>query len=109
MNNKFSVVVCAKNEEQRLARALDSIKLNNPDEIIIVDGNSTDRTVEISHQYTSNVIVSQAGGLTWDRQIGIDKASNNLIVMIDADHILAAGDIDSLIKEMIEFEYKFLK
>src|ERR1039457_1360332 len=100
MNNKVSVVVCARNEGHRLARALDGIKLNDPDEIIVVDDDSTDNTVEIARRYTNNVILSKTGRLTTNRQIGIDQARNDLVAMIDADHILRAGDIDSLVNDL---------
>ena len=38
-SKKISVVVCVKNEESRLEECLKRIKLNNPDEIIVVNGN----------------------------------------------------------------------
>lgn len=43
-----------KNEEEVLARCLDSVK-DIVDEINIVDTGSTDRTVEIAKEYTDRV------------------------------------------------------
>jgi len=105
MRDKVSVIVCARNEEQRLGRALDGIRLNDPDEVIIVDDDSTDSTVAIAKRYTSNVILSKTGSLTQNRQIGIDRARNDLIAMIDADHILVPGDIDSLVADLRKYDF----
>ena len=105
MRDKVSVIVCARNEEQRLERALHGIRLNDPDEIIVVDDNSTDTTVDIARRYTSSVIVSRTESLTQNRQIGIDQARNDLIAMIDADHILIPGDIDRLVSDLRKYNF----
>jgi glycosyltransferase involved in cell wall biosynthesis len=101
---KISVVVCTRNEESRIEDCLKGIKLNMPDEIIVVDGGSTDRTREIASKYTDVVIESKNSSLTRDRQIGIDKASNQLIAMIDSDHRLLEGDIQSLVNDLYDFD-----
>ena len=49
-----SLCMIVKNEEDVLARCLDSVK-DLVDEIIIVDTGSKDRTKEIAHTYTDNV------------------------------------------------------
>ena len=49
-----SLCMIVKNEEQVLARCLDSIK-DLMDEIIIVDTGSTDKTKEIAGKYTDKV------------------------------------------------------
>ncbi|TFH46834.1 MAG: glycosyltransferase [ANME-2 cluster archaeon] len=51
-----SVVVCTKNEESRIEDCLKSIVNNNPGEIIVVDGESTDTTIDIAKKYTNKVI-----------------------------------------------------
>lgn len=100
---KLSVVVCVRNEEARLRGCLETVFLNNPDEVILVDGDSTDRTVEIAREFPGvQVIVSKNSSLTADRQIGIDAAHNQFVAMIDADHRLRPGDLDSLWRDMQE-------
>ena len=95
-----SVVVCAKNEQARLADCLKSIQDNHPDEIIVVDGDSSDATVVIASQFTDRIIRSRGANLTRDRQIGIDACRNHLIAMIDADHRLGPGDLTSLVRDL---------
>ena len=74
----ISVVVCTKNEEARLEDCLRSVVANHPDEIIVVDGGSTDRTLEIAARFTDRIISSPKSNLTLDRQRGIDAARHPL-------------------------------
>lgn len=106
---KISVVVCAKNEGERIRAALDSIRVAAPDEIVVVDGNSSDNTVDIAREYTDHVVVSHAGSLTMDRQVGIDAAKNDLIAMIDADHRLKPGDIEALYQDLEHFGFDIVQ
>jgi len=99
----ISVVVCTKNEEARLEDCLRSIADNHPDEILVVDGGSTDRTLEIAARFTDRVISTPQSNLTLDRQRGIDAARHDLIAMIDADHRLAPGDLDGLYEDLVRF------
>ncbi len=99
----ISVVVCVKNEAARISECLASIAAEKPYEIILVDGSSTDNTVEIARQFTDRVIVSAAGSLCADRQVGIDAASCALIAMVDADHRLPEGSLQSLAKDLEDY------
>lgn len=100
---KFSVVVCVRNEEARLRECLHTILANHPDEIILVDGDSTDDTVAIASEFPQvRIIVSKNSSLTADRQKGIDAARNQYVAMIDADHRLKPDDLESLFKDMEE-------
>ena len=102
---KLSVVVCVRNEEKRLRDCLETVVRNHPDEIVVVDGGSTDRTVAIAREFDSvRVIESPKSNLTRDRQIGIDAARNEWIAMVDADHRLKDDDLASLARDMREFQ-----
>ena len=48
---KLSVVVCVKNEADRLRDCLETIFQNEPDEVILVDGDSSDDTVIIAKEF----------------------------------------------------------
>ncbi|MDC0253281.1 glycosyltransferase [Bacteriovoracales bacterium] len=105
----FSVIVCVKNEELRIRECLENILTTNPDEVIVVDGNSNDKTVEIAKEYTNKIIVSSSNSLTKDRQIGIDAAKNYYIAMIDADHRITPKDIPKMIEEMEEYKFDIIQ
>ena len=53
---KISVVVCVKNEEERLRDCLKSVYSNEPDEVILVDGDSTDKTLDVAREFPDIII-----------------------------------------------------
>lgn len=99
-----SVVVCVRNEEARIEDCLRSIVANQCEEIIVVDGGSVDGTVEIAERYATRIVRSGASNITRDRQLGVDAARNQYIAMIDADHRLRQGDIDSLLADLDKYK-----
>lgn len=104
-DGRISVVVCVRNEEKRLRECLECVVRNHPAEIIVVDGGSTDSTVAIAREFAGvRVIESTRSNLTCDRQKGIDAARNDLIAMVDADHRLADGDLQTLCRDLEEFD-----
>jgi glycosyltransferase involved in cell wall biosynthesis len=96
----MSAVIIARNEERRIEAALQSVVAEGVEEIIVVDGGSTDRTVEIAKRYAHRVIISDRGGVAKDRQLGVDAAQHDIIAMIDADHRLKPGDLSLLWDDM---------
>lgn len=107
--NNISVVVCVKNEEQNIAECLASIKMEHPDEIIVVDGNSSDNTVKIARRYTDNIVITKDSNLTRDRQIGINRASCDYIALIDGDHRLRHGDLLSLLADLKTYNFDIVQ
>ncbi|MCX6793774.1 MAG: glycosyltransferase [Candidatus Gottesmanbacteria bacterium] len=86
----ISVVIPAYNEEKYLPRTLESIKKLNrqPDEIIVVDGGSTDRTANIARQHGAIVITVAHRGIGFARDKGLVKAKGDIIAFTDADTIV---------------------
>jgi glycosyltransferase involved in cell wall biosynthesis len=85
MAQKLSVVLATFNEENNLAACLDSIR-DLADEIVIVDGQSTDKTVEIAKKYGAKVVITK----NWpnfhiNKQKAIDLATKDWILQLDAD------------------------
>lgn len=81
---KLSVVVLTKNEEKNIAACLDSVRW--ADEIIVIDDNSTDKTIEIAKKYTGNVIIhSLINNFSEQRNLGLDRATGDWILQMDAD------------------------
>lgn len=83
---KLSVVILTKNCADKVRNCLESVKW--ADEIIIVDGHSTDGTVEIAREYTDKVIDSEFEGFGEERNKGARQASGNWILELDADEIV---------------------
>ena len=87
---KISACYIVKNEAKTLPRSIDSLK-TAVDEIIVVDTGSTDNTIEIAKSYGAKVIET-----TWNddfstpRNLAIENATGDWIIMIDADEYFNA-------------------
>jgi len=88
MQEKFplSIVVLTKNEEARIAQCLDSARW--ADEIIVVDDESTDKTVEIVKRYTDKIFVRSMDVEGRHRNWAYAKAKNTWVFSLDADEII---------------------
>jgi len=81
--NKISVIIIAGNEEENIKDCLESVKW--ADEIVVVDSESTDNTVEIAKSYTEKVFVKPWSGYSEQKKYALSKASNEWVLSIDAD------------------------
>jgi glycosyltransferase involved in cell wall biosynthesis len=90
---KISVVICAHNEQDWIQKGLKSLASQTrvPDEVIVVDNASTDRTAEIVTEFASQspinvrVVNESHKGLHYARETGWRAASGDLILVSDAD------------------------
>ncbi|MFC4777726.1 glycosyltransferase [Paenibacillus sp. GCM10023252] len=88
----ISLCMIVKNEEQVLARCLDSVH-SVVDEIIIVDTGSTDRTIEIAKRYTQHVHhFKWIDDFAAARNEAFSKATMSHILWLDADDVLLDAD-----------------
>ena len=78
-----SVVVITKNEEANIAACLESVKL--ADEIIVVDDESTDNTVEIARRYTDKIFFRKMDVEGTHRNWAYSQAKNIWVLSLDAD------------------------
>jgi glycosyltransferase involved in cell wall biosynthesis len=89
----ISIVIPTYNSERTLAQCLESItKQDYPGEkieIIIIDGGSKDKTLQIAEGFGVNKILrnplrtGEAG-----KALGVDAANNDIIALIDSDNVL---------------------
>lgn len=84
----FSLVIPAYNEEEQIRACLQSVARQRimPDEVIVVDNNSSDNTVKIAQKFPFVKIIREPRqGLRFARNTGIAAAKGALIGRIDAD------------------------
>jgi rSAM/selenodomain-associated transferase 2 len=87
---KLSVIIPALNEAEILGATLESVIVDPSVEVIVVDGGSRDRTVEVAYQYTSQVFVSPPGrGL--QQAVGAQHAQGSMLIFLHADTQLPPG------------------
>lgn len=85
---KISAIVITYNEAANIGECLTSLKWC--DEIIVVDSNSTDDTVKIAGEFTKNIHIVDNLPYGEKRNIGIDKATGDWIIWLDADERVSA-------------------
>lgn len=100
--NTLSVVIITLNEEQKIARCLDSVA-PVADEIIVVDSFSTDTTEEICSRYDKLTFVKHSWeGYAAQKNYADSLATCDLIFSIDADEALS----DELLQSIVELKTK---
>ncbi len=82
----LSVVVITKNEEANIERCLSSVEW--ADELVIIDSQSTDKTVEIATRFGARIFSPVWRGYGPAKQEGVDRATHEWILSIDADEVV---------------------
>ena len=98
---KLSVIIPTKNEERHLPLLLRQLEgqSRRPDEIIVADADSEDRTVEIAEKLGAKVV---SGGLPGvGRNAGARIATGDMLLFLDADVTL--HDTQQLEKALAQF------
>lgn len=87
--NKLTTIILTKNEEDMIADCIDSVSFS--DEIIVVDSESTDRTVEIAKHLNVKVIETKTNSFAQRRNLGLKMAKNPMVLYVDADERVGVG------------------
>ena len=99
MNVKISLCMIVKNEEDVIARCLDSVS-RCVDEIIIADTGSSDRTKEICRDFTDKVFDFEwTDDFAAARNFSFSKATGDYLMWLDADDVVSSENI-GLLKEL---------
>jgi len=97
-----TVVVPVRNRELTIQPLLDSLqKLDydtNKVEVIVVDGNSTDKTQEIVKKYPVKLVVEKRKGLNLARNTGIKCAKGEIVAFTDSDCIVPPNWITKIVE-----------
>ena len=85
-----SVVIPAFNEEKNIAKLIQSLldQEEPADEIIVVDNNSSDETIQIVKRFPVGMVHESKQGITHARNKGFDEAKYEIIARADADTVL---------------------
>ncbi len=114
MDIKISIIIPAINEEEGIGKTISAIpidelkKMNYEAEVLVIDGNSTDKTVEVSENAGARVIVEPRRGYGRAYKTGFEHAAGEILITADADHTYPVEDIPELLKYMKEKYLDFL-
>lgn len=88
----ISIIVPVLNEEKTIRESLENlIKLNGDKEIIVVDGGSTDKTVDIAKEYA--IVINSPKGRARQMNIGAEIAKGEILWFIHSDSKLDENSI----------------
>jgi glycosyltransferase involved in cell wall biosynthesis len=101
----LSVVVCAKDEADRIEGCLRSLLATGEvgELIVVIGGEPDNQTASIARRVLRRsgerfmVVTSDSGSLPVDRQLGIDLAGGDWVALVDADHRIKPGDLTELV------------
>lgn len=106
---QISVQVITLNEENHLADCLERILQNNPGEILVIDGGSTDQTIKIAEGMGATVIVRPNLGRGESRKLGYMSTNFPFVAMIDADDRIPLGWLTEMLEELVVGKYDALQ
>lgn len=97
---KISVVLAVYNEEKNLRECLESVK-DLGGEIVIVDGGSKDKTLDIAKSFNAKIIqTSNPVNFHINKNKAIDQASGEWILQLDADEVVSS-ELATEIKKVV--------
>ncbi|MCR4335959.1 MAG: glycosyltransferase, partial [archaeon] len=85
---RFSIVIGALNEEKYIAKTLataNAQKTSHEVEVIVGDGYSEDKTVEVAKKLGAKVVLEKNRSAAWERNAGSRIAKGEIICFTDAD------------------------
>jgi glycosyltransferase involved in cell wall biosynthesis len=93
MDMDVDVVIITKNSERMLGECLNSVYKNVPvNRLIVVDGHSTDNTLEIVRRFQKKhgnvLVIRDKGTRATARQKGIDRVETEWFMFVDSDAVL---------------------
>lgn len=104
LKNNISVILPTKNEQKNL-EILFPYLIEHTEELIVIDGHSTDETVTIAKKYTPHVYLDPNQGKGAALRMAAEKVTKPVTVFIDADHSHDPADIPKLIYPIFNGDY----
>lgn len=99
---KVSLIIPTKNEANSIERTLSEVPKGFVDEILVVDGNSTDGTPAIVKRLGCRVIEGVGGGYGTAIRRGIKESTGDILIFMDADGSHNPKDIPRLLEKIKE-------
>ena len=98
---KISVIIPVRNEADKIEQCLKAVFAQSlkPYEVIVVDGHSTDGTVDKARKFPVKILYENSNSIAQGRQIGIENAEGEYVAFTDADCIVDKDWLANLLKE----------
>ena len=103
--DEVTVVIPVLNEEQAIGKVLDEVLSEGYTNVLVVDGYSTDRTVDIAKSKGVKVVFQHGPGKTGAIKTAIEILNTKYMVVMDGDYTYSAKDIERLLQPAIKYPY----
>ncbi|NOY11051.1 MAG: glycosyltransferase, partial [Archaeoglobi archaeon] len=95
---KVRILIPALNEEESIGDVIDGFRKLGYDNILVIDGHSTDRTREIAREKGAEVVVQSGKGKGQAVREAFEILDDDVVVMIDADGTYLPEDVELLLE-----------
>ncbi len=95
----ISIVIPVYNEEAAINRALSALPFGKGIEVIVVDGQSDDRTIDIVRQYPVKIVTSSRGRAL-QMNAGVSAAKGDVLLFLHADCLLEREGLQAIEKQV---------
>ncbi|MBI3955795.1 glycosyltransferase [Candidatus Gottesmanbacteria bacterium] len=98
----ITLIIPALNEEKYLPNTLASVKAldRQPDEIIVVNAQSEDKTAEIAKSFGAKIITVDRRSIGYSRNKGLKAATSDIVAYTDADTILPRDWLSTIVSHI---------
>lgn len=96
----ISAVVCTRNVVRELEACCAALRANGVREIVVVDGLSSDGTLELAQRLADRVLSDAGGGLAHARNLGLQAATGEFVAFVGPDNIMPPGSMDRMLAEL---------
>lgn len=107
--SSVTAVVPARDAATLLPECVTSLEDSGVAEIIVVDGLSSDDTVEVAKRSSAVVLSDEGRGLPAARMLGAQRARTPWVILVDSDVVFPPGALDALLQEFADGCYDALQ
>ncbi len=110
MKELVSINIPTYNNIKTLGKTLESIKNQTYTnlEIIIIDSNSTDGTLDLIKKFKGIKVYQYQGTLLGARGLGVEKSKGKYVFLVDSDHVLKSDTIEKGVESMKKYDMSWL-
>jgi len=96
----ISAVICTLNSENSIRECLAALYSSGLEQIIVVDGGSKDRTIDVVNEFSCEVLRDNGDGLGAARNLGMTVATQPFLMNCGSDNVLHRELIESMLTKL---------
>ncbi len=101
--NLLTVVIPVKNEETAISLVIDELLAEGYKNLLVIDGYSTDKTLQILHEKGVKIIPQHGKGKTGAVKTAVENVTTPYMLVVDGDFTYPAKDIERLLNHCLNY------